>query len=143
MRVHLLFVLIFLFVWGWSCQQPTSKSQVVSLSKVTETADSSIQIFYFHGKRRCPACNRIQQITEETYAKYKQNPIINYYEVDIDNSENMPLAEKYKVTGSSLVVNVKGKPNDLTFEAFALALDEPDSLKILLYDVIAQGLKKQ
>jgi hypothetical protein len=102
-----------------------------------------VQILYFHGDRRCTACLGIESVAANVFKdRYQQNPAVQYANINIDLEENSDLAKKFKATGSTLIINVNGKPNDITFEAFKLIGSEPDSLRNLMVDIVEKGLKK-
>jgi hypothetical protein len=131
----------FLSIGGCSNSNPSDKGKQ-STQQVAVSAET-IQILYFHGDRRCPTCLGVGDLSEKLYQrKYKGNSLVSYSDINIDRDENQAVAKKYQVSGSSLIIDVKGKPNDITFEAFKFALTEPDSLINLITDVVESGLKR-
>jgi len=108
-----------------------------------KSPDQTIQILYFHGDRRCPTCIKVGEVSLNLYnTKYATNTIIVYKEVNIDKEENKALAEKYQVTGSSLLVDVKGEVKNITIDAFKYAKSDPTQLEKIITDIVEAGLKK-
>ena len=84
--------------------------------------NSSVEVYYFHGKRRCATCVSIEENTKKTVETYfkdqKAKGTVKMIVVDIDDKKNEALVEKYEVTSSSLFVTIN--PAFAT-EAFPLA----------------------
>lgn len=113
-----------------------SPKQIVS-------TEQTIQILYFHGDRRCPTCIKVGEVSLNLYnTKYASNTTVVYKEVNIDKEENKALAEKYQITGSSLLIDVKGEVKNITVDAFKYAKSDPTQLEKIITDIIEAGLKK-
>jgi hypothetical protein len=143
MNKYLVFAAIALFlINALSCNNGKSTGRDNISAEVMASSDTTIQILYFHGDRRCPTCISIEKISKDLYNdQFKDNSRVKFFAINIDRDENKAIAEKYQVTGSSLIVSIKGKPNNVTFEAFKYALDEPDSLKLLITEIVKNGIK--
>ncbi len=126
---------------SFGCGNGAKTKESNDSKEIIATADSTVQIIYFHGDRRCPTCISIEKISTDVYNQhFKGEKSVKFFNMNIDRDENRSIAEKFRITGSSLVINVKGKPNDITFEAFKYALDEPDSLGKLIVDIVVKGI---
>ena len=85
-------------------------------------ADTYVEVLYFHGKQRCVTCKAIEKYTKEVVnadlAELVKNGKLRFKEVDISTPEGEKLAEKYRVSWSSLYVNKwkngKEERNDMT-----------------------------
>ena len=84
--------------------------------------DTYVEVLYFHGKQRCVTCKAIEKHTKEVVntdlAELAKNGKLRFKEVDISTPEGERLAEKYRVSWSSLYVNKwkngKEERNDMT-----------------------------
>ena len=85
-------------------------------------ADTYVEVLYFQGKQRCVTCKAIEKYTKEVVnadlAELVKNGKLRFKEVDISTPEGEKLAEKYRVSWSSLYVNKwkggKEERNDMT-----------------------------
>ena len=126
-----------------SCGNVKSPEKEKSTPSQITLTTAAIQILYFHGDRRCPTCLGIAEVSENLYkSKYACNTAVNYTDINIDREQNRDLAKKYKVTGSSLIIDIHGKANDITYEAFKFVLSEPDSLKNIITGIVEKGLRE-
>ncbi len=102
-------------------------------SQTTLLSDAKVHVVYFHGKQRCKSCLAIQQVASETVAEvYSGNPDVEFVEIDFSDKANEAIAEKYEVAWSSLFIISGGQHNNLTNEAFAIALKDQEALKELI-----------
>ena len=125
-------IIVFLLSFT-SCSNENGADNEASPKEIIATADSTIQILYFHGYRRCPECLAIEKISKEVNDSLsKSNRSLRFYSINIDKDKYRTIAERFQVTWSSLVINLWGKPDNITYEAFKYALDEPDSLRTLI-----------
>jgi len=101
-----------------------------------------IQILYFHGDRRCPTCIKVGEVSQNLYnTKYAGNRAVVYKEINIDKEENKAIAEKYQITGSSLIIDINGAVKNITIDAFKHAITDPTKLETIITDIIEKGLK--
>lgn len=96
-----------------------------------------VNVYYFHSKFRCPTCRAIEAQTRELLSKLKDQNLV-MHAVDISESEGKVLAEKYQVTGSSLILDKGGKTTDLTEAGFMYAKNNPTVFKQKLEEAIRQ-----
>ena len=101
---------------------------------------SKVDVYYFHGDRRCKTCKAVGSVTheylKEAYAKEVEAGIVNFHDVNYDQDENKELAKKMEVSGSSLLVKkTQGtlvRVENITNLAFMYAIANPDQLKITI-----------
>lgn len=139
-------VLLFLcFVFGFcGCRQKT-KVGLDNEPVLTSLADSSsVYLYYFHGKQRCPTCNAIEEIAKETVEKlYREQKNVRFFSIDREEKENRLIVEKYNIISNALIVRKGTDYTDLTCEAFNYALRKPDKVTSLLRLEIDKRLNKQ
>lgn len=108
-----------------------------------------VEVLYFHGKQRCITCAAIEKNTKETvetlFADELKDGSLVFKSIDISQSENEEIINKYEVTWSSLFItkwkNGKDSTENLTEYAFAKALSAPDTFKANVTQKIRQLLK--
>lgn len=113
------------------------------------SADTYVEVLYFHGKQRCVTCKAIEQYTKEVIdidlADWVKAGKVRFKEVDISTPDGEKLAEKYRVSWSSLYVNKweggKEERNDLTRFGFQNARNNTAVFKEELKRKIEQLLK--
>jgi len=95
-----------------------------------QTADK-LEVYYFHGTKRCVSCLTIGEYINKTMMEYFSEEIadgrIDYMEVNIDFPENKDLARKFQASGSSLFINaIRGEDDDIqnVLEVWSLKSDE-------------------
>ena len=108
-----------------------------------------VEVLYFHGKQRCITCAAIEKNTKETvetlFADELKDGSLVFKSIDISQSENEEIINKYEVTWSSLFItkwkNGKDSTENLTEYAFAKVLSAPDTFKANVTQKIRQLLK--
>jgi len=143
MNMKNLFLIVFAFAILVGCGQSPEKLNVeepkINLAQSIENA--KVIIYYFHGKQRCPSCIAIQKVTEEAYNEFfADNNDVVFAEVDFSVKENEPLADKYEVAWSSLIIATSDDHINLTDAAFASASNNPDVLKELINNNVTNFL---
>jgi thiol-disulfide isomerase/thioredoxin len=109
------------------------KEEVLNETKVT--------VYYFHGEQRCPTCVAVGEVSSELVKNvFGSNKDVSFVEVDYSTKDGEPIAEKYEIATSSLLVVSGEKVSDLTNDAFAFAKNDPDKLKQILEDEINKNL---
>lgn len=102
-----------------------------------QVAKERVEILYFHGTQRCATCLAIERNAKEAiesqFADALRTGKVVFRTIDISEAENKAIAEKYKVTWSSLFISrwKDGKETyeNLTEYAFANARMAPDTFK--------------
>lgn len=111
--------------------------------------DPYVEVLYFHGKQRCVTCKAIEKYTKEVVytdlAELVKNGKVRFKEIDISTPEGENLADKYRVSWSSLYVNGwkngKEERNDMTRFGFQNARNKTDFFKKEIKKKIVQLLK--
>lgn len=107
-----------------------------------------VEVLSFHARKRCPTCRAIEQLTREVvageFAAQLADSTLRLHVAEI--SEEPELAERYRVTWSSLLVcrrsNGQEQVVDLTRTAFAHARTAPDLFRQELKEQIEQMLRR-
>jgi thiol-disulfide isomerase/thioredoxin len=125
--------LLFIALIAVSCGQSKTGSgnQEPTTAKVTD--DVKVKVYYFHGKQRCRTCISIQEVAEQAVKQnFADNKEIRFVEIDFSDRANADLAEKYEITWSSLVVATENDHANITDQAFALVMSNPEALTELI-----------
>ncbi len=117
------------FAGGHSPQQKQKKETVAAKPKMN--------ILYFHGKQRCITCRAIEKLTKEALHELNQKDVAMQV-IDISDPKNETLAQKFKVSWSSLFLERGNKRVDLTQMGFRYAKNRPDEFKRQLKAEIAK-----
>ncbi|NDV77741.1 nitrophenyl compound nitroreductase subunit ArsF family protein [Dysgonomonas sp. 511] len=119
-----------------ACGGNTQKNneQVAGTEEKEQVVDASIvNVYYFHGKQRCKTCIAVGDVTEKTIKElYANNSHVKFIEVKTDEEQNASLVEKYEVTWNALIIAKGDDHIEITKEAFANALDNPEKLTDLI-----------
>lgn len=103
-----------------------------------EVAADCVQVLYFHNKQRCLTCNAIERLTQEVVDSIGSDRVVMRV---IDISQNEPLADRYQVAWSSLILDREGRIENLTKAGFAYAKDRPGVFKAQLTEAIKRLTK--
>ncbi len=99
--------------------------------------EAKVEVYYFHGDRRCPNCNAIERVAGNLVnEEYKNNDDVKFFIINFERPQNKEIAEKYGITWSSLIIASGENFIDLTLEAFQYSLSNPDFFKSEMRDVI-------
>lgn len=121
--------LICMFMLACGQTGTDKSSDVADLSE----SGAKVHVYYFHGKQRCTTCLTVQQVAEEAMAEhFSGNKNVAFVEVDFSEAANAALAEKYEIVFSSLVIADETDYKDITGDAFAMAIGNPEGLKDLI-----------
>ena len=126
-----LFYLGLITLFMAACGQAGS-NQGTSVAELPDM-DTKVQVYYFHGKQRCVTCVTVQKVAEEAMAEhFAGNKDVEFTEVDFSEKANEALAEKYEIVFSSLVIADSTDYKDITDEAFAMVMGNPEGLKAMI-----------
>lgn len=108
-------------------------SAVTAQTKVAAAVKSDVEIIQFHSEHRCVTCLKIEELTKETVKSFTGMP---FKLVNIDDTKNEKMAEKFEAAGTALFIyNAKtGKKKDMTDFAF---MNSGDKARFMA------GLKKE
>ena len=123
------------------------KGKAQTEKTVNEKVANKIEVIDFHSTHRCMTCNAIESSTKFTLDTYFKNEIesnkITFRVVNVDDEENLKIAEKFEATGTALFLNVvkdgKEEQIDLTEFAFMNGNDQKvfsDELKVKIEEAL-------
>jgi hypothetical protein len=103
-------------------------------------------VYFFHLTARCEACNAIEENTIRVLDKYYSSQLkdgtIKFKSINIDNRENRAIAEKYKISYTSLLlIRADGTITDFTNTALNYANMAPSRFEELLRMEIDKNLE--
>lgn len=121
--------LILLFAVFTSCNSQTSQSEKSQSAQIENQETSTVTVYYFHGERRCATCKAVGSVSKQTIADaFGDNDNVIFKDINIDESENNELKDKFELSGSGLFVFDGKKKEDLTAFAFQKAVNSPEEL---------------
>jgi hypothetical protein len=103
-----------------------------------------VSVYYFHGKQRCMTCTAVGDVSQKfVETAYAGNSKVRFVDIDGSEKANEELVKKYEVAGNALII-AKGCCNkshtDITMQAFATAVNNPQTLETLIKDEINKRL---
>lgn len=121
---------------------------ILSISAFSQKA-AKLQIVYFHAEHRCPTCLSIEANTKKTlntyFAKMVKDGTIKLRVLNVEDTKNQKLVEKYQAEGSALyLTSIAGKKEtttDFTNFAFSYSRNEPEKFIAGLKTEIEKNLK--
>lgn len=110
---------------------------------------TKLKIVYFHAKYRCATCISIEENTKKTLDTYFSTQLkdgtIKFQVLDVSDSKNEKIAEKYEASGSSLFLTklngTKETTTDFTNYAFSYSHTQADKFIAGLKAEIEKNLK--
>ena len=132
------FILMLIAVFT-ACRQNVTK---VENTAQTTTDTTVVNVYYFHGKQRCKTCIAVGDVAKQTVeTAFSGNEKVIYTEFNTSEKANEAWVEKYEVTWNALIVS-KGKDAiEITDQAFATAVENPQSLENLIKEEISKRLQ--
>jgi hypothetical protein len=137
--ISTLSLIIFLGVLGVSAQccnsalADNSKSSLIA--NVESQKSGEVKAYYFHGNVRCVTCEAVEKVSKEAIAEYYGDKVI-FESINRDEEKNKTLVAKYKVSGTTLLIDNGKKTVNLTNDAFLNARTKPEKLKSKLKSTI-------
>jgi rhodanese-related sulfurtransferase len=102
----------------------------------TSNTSTKIIIYAFHGTRQCETCINMKTNTKIALEKYFINELksgkITYRIIDVDDSKNEKIAEKFQATGTSLFAEKINGGNDLIFDWTDFAFDNANNSEVYI-----------
>ncbi|MCK5839237.1 MAG: hypothetical protein KAG99_05280, partial [Bacteroidales bacterium] len=99
-------------------------------SEGSTITNQKIEVYYFHNTRRCATCQAVEDVTrsslKELYPEMMNDKQIVFVSLNIEDETNEMLAEKFQVSGQSLLFITENETVDLTNKAFMYARTNPD-----------------
>jgi hypothetical protein len=127
--------LIFLLIFAGCVPSNKKLEQVI-------TDPDIVTVYYFHGKQRCKTCVAVQDVAREIIkTNFSGNTKVHFVEINTSEKGNEALIEKYEVTWNALII-AKGEVFiDITDQAFATAVENPQKLESLIKEEVNKRLK--
>jgi hypothetical protein len=99
-------------------------------------------VYYFRSKQHCATCAAVTKVAKETIEKaFVGNDNVRFTEILTNEKVNEALIDKYEVTWNALII-VKGEDFvDITNQAFATAVGNPQALENLIKDEVNKRLR--
>jgi hypothetical protein len=114
----------------------------------SSSKDAKVLVYFFHGTHRCQGCINAEKGTVNALnALYKtllDEGIIKFESVNVEESKNKALTEKYEAAWNKLlfVKNDKsGQQVELTEQAFSYGTNNPDEMNKLVKATIDKLLE--
>jgi hypothetical protein len=99
-----------------------------------------VEVYYFHNERRCATCIAVEDESKkalnELYPEKMKSGEMIFLSVNIEDEANAALADKYKISGQTLLVVKGSKEENLTNTAFMYATSKPEKLKKAIGEAI-------
>ena len=122
-----------------SCGGNAKKTNAENAAQAVDT--STVNVYYFHGKQRCKTCIAVGDVTKETVeTAYANNSNVKFSEILTTEKEYEDLFEKYEVSWNALIIAKGDDYVDITDQAFATAVGNPDALTNLINDEVNKRL---
>ena len=110
--------------------------------------DTKILVYFFHGTHRCTGCINAEKGTVNALnALYKaqlDNGTIKFESINVEESQNKALAEKYEAAWNKLIFvknDKSGQTVELTEKAFAYGIDNPAEMNKIVKATVDNMLK--
>ena len=128
-------LVLFLAINAIACNNTQSNN---NLSSAPDSLDTkTVEVYYFHGTRRCATCKAVGNVTKDLIEnKFAENQNVKFIEINFDEEGNEEIVEKFQVTGSGLYVYNGKDIENLTAMAFQYARTNPKKLKAKLTKII-------
>ncbi|MCL2329530.1 MAG: nitrophenyl compound nitroreductase subunit ArsF family protein [Bacteroidetes bacterium] len=131
-KTTLFLILVAIFA---ACGQSNKKAETIEIDPET------VNVFYFHGKQRCKTCVAVGDVAKKTVeTAFEENEKVIFYEINISEKANEDLCEKYEVAWNALII-AKGEDFvEITDQAFATAVENPQALENLIKEEVNKRL---
>ncbi len=108
------------FLTGCNRQNNLQESSAKKNQKQDNQKENSqvdkIEVIDFHGNRRCFSCQTIEKFAKETLEEFFQPELrdgkITFQSINVEESQNKEIVQKYQARGSSLFIDVIKEGND-------------------------------
>ena len=132
-RVTLILMLVVILT---GCGQSNKKAETIEIDP------EIVNVFYFHGKQRCKTCIAVQDVARETIkTAFADNKKVRFIEINTSEKGNEALIEKYEVTWNALIIAKGENAVEITEQAFATAVGNPQTLENLIKQEVNNRLQ--
>ena len=141
---NVLLIMLSLFLVTACGNGGQKKAQNTDAATETKTAvadANTVYVYYFHGKQRCKTCIAVEKVTQQTVdSLFASEPKVNFLVVLTEDKANKALVEKYEIGWNSLIIAKGDNFVNITEEAFATAIKEPNTLVELIKKEVSSRL---
>ena len=106
----------------------------------SENFTDKVEVYYFHNERRCTTCMAVEdesvKALNELYPEKMKSGEMTFLSVNLEDDANKALADKFKISGQTLLIVKGGKQENLTNTAFMYATTKPEKLKKAIGEAI-------
>ena len=135
-------ILMFLVALAGCGQNNRKAANNAAQTTIEAISPTDVVVFYFHGKARCKTCIAVQDVARETVkTAYTDNKKVRFVEIDTSEKGNEALIKKYDVTWNALVIAKGENSIEVTQQAFATAVNNPQTLEELIKDEVNKRLQ--
>jgi hypothetical protein len=136
-NVTLILLLAFIFT---ACGQNSRKTENTTAQTTADT--TTVTVYYFHGKQRCKTCVAVGDVAKQTVENYfADNDKVRFVEINTSEKGNNTLIEKYEVTWNALIIAKGENAIEITDQAFATAVGNPQALENLVKEEVNKRLQ--
>ncbi len=133
MKKAALFLMLIATLAG--CKQNNKKAENSSAQTTVDT--TLVNVYYFHGKQRCKTCIAVGDVAKQTIeTNFAYNDNVRFTEINTSEKEFEALVEKYEITWNALIIAKGENFIEITDQAFATALKNPQSLENLIKEEV-------
>lgn len=137
--ILVLFFAVLLAACGNKTTSQQAESRTQEKQTVTKADASVVNVYYFHGKKRCKTCITVGDLAKKTIEEtYAGNNNVKFIEVDTSDKQFEDLVNKYEVSWNALIITKGENSVDITEQAFANAVNNPDVLNGLIKKEVNQ-----
>jgi hypothetical protein len=118
-----------------ACGQGGNNAQTTTATVLSDP--DVVNVYYFHGKQRCKTCIAVGDVAKQTLEKaFADNANVRFVEINTSEKGNEALIEKYEVTWNALIIAKGENAVEITKQAFATAVENPQALENLIKETI-------
>jgi hypothetical protein len=104
------------------------------------TSNDKVEVYYFHNERRCATCMAVEdesvKALNELYPEKMKSGEMTFQSVNLEDDANKALADKFQISGQTLLIVKGSKQENLTNTAFMYAKTKPEKLKKAIGEAI-------
>ncbi len=123
---------------SYSCNaQSTKESGSDALSKGDKVA-----VYYFHYTKRCVTCKAVEEeskkAVQDLYPEAYNKGMIAFHSLNLEEEKGKSTAEKFTVSGQTLLIVKDDKTVNLTNEGFMYARSNPEKFRKAIQEAIGE-----
>jgi hypothetical protein len=99
-----------------------------------------VEVLYFHPKQGCATCKAVGAVSKKIVEAEFAGKKVAFVDVDFSEAANKAIVEKHQIVSSSLIIAKGSDRIDVTMQAFATALSNPQALENFVKNEINKRL---